>query len=67
MIASYIADKKLQDKTVLATKLSVGALPEMGYTMYHLICRVVQKKGGGGSISLGGPKALDTRAPRGLT
>ena len=37
-----IADKKLQDKTILATKLSVGTLPEMGYTMNSM---VVQKGG----------------------
>ena len=55
-MTSYIADKKLQDKTILATKLSVGTLPEMGYTVNHLICVVVQKKeGGGGGGGGGGP------------
>ena len=51
---AIIADKKLQDKTILATKLSVGTLPEMGHTMNHLICMVVQKRGGGGGGGGGG-------------
>ena len=45
------ADKELQDKTILATKLNVGlgTLPEMGYTMNM---HGGPKKGGGGG---GGP------------
>ena len=53
----------VKDKTILATKLSVGTVPERGYTMNQYAWW--SKKGG--SISLGGSKALDTRAPRGPT
>ena len=44
------ADKKLQDKTILATKLSVDTLPETDYTM-NMHGGPKKKGGGGGGLT----------------